>query len=299
MNFFIQIIIFLFIVFVYLHVRFQLKVNNDLEVYEIDFVNNENLQKVCDIRNPVLFDAPDVVVKHHADVLTKQQSSLEVQVYDIHDFYADKRDPPVSLSLSAARELVTNDTQSKYYSANNATFLEETELKDEYRKDDEYLKPALTCWTKYDYIFGGKNTITPFSFHVDYRRFLFVAKGQIQVKMSPWKYHKYVKPIYNFKEFEFYSKINVWEKQAEYENEYDKLKFVDVIVPAGRVLSIPPYWWYSIKFEEHGGGGSGSADNDGGGSDTVVCGFSYRTCMNVLAILPKITASYIPRGTPN
>ena len=286
MNFIIQLIIFLILVFLYLHVRFQLKINNDLEVYEIDYVSNENLQTVCDIRDPVLFTTPAHVSHNFINFLTKYQASLDVLVYDIVDFYDLKNEPPVSLPITAAQSLLKSDTSSKYYSLNNYEFVEESELIDEFRKNDDFFKPSMTCYTKYDYIMGARNAVTPFCYHVDYRRFFCVVQGQICVKMAPWKYEKYLNPIHNFKDFEFYSRMNVWETQPEYEVDYDKVKFLEVFVDEGRTICIPPYWWYSIKFTQ----------TESSEKETVVCSYSYKTVMNVIAITPKIY-SYIVQKT--
>jgi hypothetical protein len=54
--------------------------------------------------------------------------------------------------------------------------------------------------------------------------------------------------------------------------DFDKMKCLDVFIEKGKVIHIPAYWWYSIKFNK----------------DTSVSCFHYRTYMNNLAISPYI-----------
>ena len=54
MEIVIGLFIFCLILFLYLHVTFQLRTSNDLEVYEIDNVSKNRLEEICDIRQPVI-----------------------------------------------------------------------------------------------------------------------------------------------------------------------------------------------------------------------------------------------------
>lgn len=268
MTFILQLIIFLLIVFIYLHIRFQLKINNNLEVYEIDYDTNENLQKVCDIRVPVLFDAPKSFVE--LPEFTKEQNSSEINIKDVNDT------TPIKLSFSAASNLIREDKTSRYYSENNSNFIEENvgELRREFQKNDSLFAPQMTALTEYDIILGSRNTYTPFRYHVNYRRFLYVCRGQATIKLSSWKNEKNTDTIYNWKDFDFYSEKKVW---SEIEDE--KIK---IIVPAGKVIFIPAYCWYSIKMTH-------TEDE----SETIVYSYSYKTYMNIVSILPKLIKSII------
>jgi hypothetical protein len=50
--------------------------------------------------------------------------------------------------------------------------------------------------------------------------------------------------------------------------DWSKVRFLEFIVPEGQVLSIPPYWWYSIRFP---------------GPKVFAYSFTYWTAMNWLA----------------
>ena len=66
--------------------------------------------------------------------------------------------------------------------------------------------------------------------------------------------------------------MNPWNPQPKYIADFDKIKCLEFTLLPGKTLYIPPYWWYSIKFNDN----------------TSLSFFNYRTYMNNLAILPYI-----------
>ena len=57
------------------------------------------------------------------------------------------------------------------------------------------------------------------------------------------------------------------------------MKFLETTVRAGYALSIPAYWWYSIRL----------------GADACVAVFQYKTVMNVVATLPDTVVGILQR----
>ena len=60
MSTILNISIFIILFFFYIHITQQLKRSEDLEIYEMDYSSNENLQEICDIKQPVLFEYKSV-----------------------------------------------------------------------------------------------------------------------------------------------------------------------------------------------------------------------------------------------
>ena len=56
MNIIIILLIFCLVLFIYLHIYYQLKTSDDLEVYEISNVSKERFEEICDLRQPIIFD---------------------------------------------------------------------------------------------------------------------------------------------------------------------------------------------------------------------------------------------------
>ena len=55
MSLIISLIIFIIILFIYIHMIDQFKKSNDLELYEMDYTSNNDLNETCNIKQPIVF----------------------------------------------------------------------------------------------------------------------------------------------------------------------------------------------------------------------------------------------------
>ena len=266
------IFVFSVVLFLYLHIYFQLKVSDDLEVFDVEQPSKDNLEEICDLRQPVIFKMENIdsMIKNcNASELRKNYGAFDVKIRDIFET-DDMVEKYLPLTLNTASEVFRKDEKEKYLSSNNYDFLEETSLVKEYQQHDQILRPLSVCSCYYDYMFGAKNAHTLLSYEVNYRNYFLVTSGSIQIKLLPPKFTKYLKQHVDYDNFEFVSHVNPWNVQEEYKNDVEKTKMLDVTIVEGQVIHIPAYWWYSIKFNS---------------SDTSVCSFKYKTYMNHVAIL--------------
>ncbi len=260
-------IIFIIVLFFYLHVFYHLKTSNDLEVYTISQPSKMKLEEVCDIRQPVMFETDILKYCGYSDVAA-QFSAFDVKIREV-----GASDVGLPLKLENALQLTTTE-EKLYYSDGNGDFLEETGLVKEYKYNDSFIKPPFVARCEYDYMFGSVNATTHLQYQLNYRNYFYVSQGSVTVKMAPPKYTKYLYPVYDYENFSFYSPVNLWNVQGKYRSDYDKMKCVEIKVNSGSILFIPAYWWYSIRFDE---------------PSTSICVFKYRTYMNVVAILPELS----------
>ena len=49
-------VIFLMILFVYIHINTHFKTSSNMEIYEYSYTTNTQLQEICDLKQPVLFN---------------------------------------------------------------------------------------------------------------------------------------------------------------------------------------------------------------------------------------------------
>ena len=281
-NTFITIIIFIIILFLYIHIVDQYKKSEDLEIYEMDYNNEKQLQDVCNVKQPTIFEFqtifPLFFEKINASVLDSVYNS-DVRLKDANDYYSESASDTrsqvdyVVLPFHSSRKLMNTDPSSHFFIENNNEFVEESDFYKLFSHIDHYLKPNLTLQTKYDFCMGSKNTITPLRYHTNYRQFFIVTSGKIHIKLTPWKSSKYLYPVKDFENYEFRSPVNVWKPQPKYSSEMEKMKFLEFEVTVGNVIYIPPYWWYSIKYSNE--------------DDNIVCGFTYNSIMNVVANVPN------------
>jgi hypothetical protein len=126
----------------------------------------------------------------------------------------------------------------------------------------------------YDIMLGSHSTYTPFRYEINYRNYFLCTEGSLQIKMAPPQSMKYLYPEYDYENFEFRSPVNPWKVQTKYAADFEKMKCLEVTLTKGKIIYIPAYWWYSIKFSSN--------------NSSVAC-FRYRTYVNNLAISPYIS----------
>ena len=268
--------LFLLVVFVYIHIIAQWKKSEDLEIYEMDYVNGSQLHEVCSVKQPVMFEFIHNPEFYHRIQHSKMEKfdNYDIKLKDTRDYW----NPVVTdtttvdyvvLPYHSGKKLMDTDTNSRYISENNSEFLEVTGLEYICSSMDTFLKPPINMYSKYDLLIGSKHATTPMRYHTNASYFVVPTSGKIRVKMTPWKSSRYLHQVKDYEQYEFRSRVNVWNPSPSHMNEMDKLRFLDFEVQKGYILSIPPYWWYSIRY---------STD-----PDTCVCAFTYDTVINALA----------------
>jgi len=284
MNFFLSILVFIFILFFYIHLQYQYKTSNDLEIYELDYTTNKQLQEICHLKQPVLFQLDhlkDLESFFHAISLNhilREWEKEDVFVKDIRDYYKPNITTidSVSLSVSSAKGLMDTDPKGHFFSENNSDLVREISS---FSKIDSYLATPWNIHKSYDLLFGSKNVHTSLRFHTDTSRFLIIStslttsstateeiSSSIRIKMTPWKNRKYLEIKYDYENYEFWSPTDIWN------NPPDKMKCLEFVVKEGFAIYIPPYWFYTIEFKN---------------SDVSVASLTYSTGMNMISNLPN------------
>jgi Cupin-like domain len=283
----ISIFIFCIVLFLYLHVHFHMKRSNDLEVYEIEQPSKQRLEEVCDIRQPTTFEYYNehllTSLSYHG--ITTNYRAFDIQVRDVSVSGASAieksqkgSDNPnntviyIPVTLKIAHEVFQKDTEAKYISENNTDFIDETGLVKVFQLNDEFLRPYMVSTCMYDIMMASQATTTPLRYEVNYRNYFLVTQGRVKILLIPPKDSKYLYPISDYDVFEFRSPVNPWKVQPEYQDDFDKIKTLEVELFQGMIIYIPAYWWYSVQFVV---------------PETSVCSFKYRTHMNSIAILPR------------
>ena len=272
MELLIGVFIFCVVLFVYLHVNFQLRTSDDLEVYEVEDVAKNRLEEICDLRQPVIVDYHN---PHISESITRSNlettyPAFEVKIRNVAEIGTD--DVFLPLQMREATKLLGDGNRSQYYSENNTDFLQDTGSIKSMKYNDEYIRPYMVSNCNYDVMFGAEGVCTPFRYEINYRNYFYITEGDVVIKLAPPKSSKYLAEYEDYENFEFRSSINPWNVQPTYRADFDKVKCLEVKLTAGKLIYIPPYWWYSIQF------GKGS---------TIAC-FRYRTYMNNMAILPRL-----------
>ena len=289
----ISIFIFCIVLFLYLHVHFHLKRSNDLEVYEIEQPSKQRLEEVCDIRQPTTFEL------YNEQLLTQlsyQSIHNSYRAFDIHIRDVSKTPTTtaedkiqqkgtendqvlyIPVTFKIAHEVLKKDNDAKYISEHNADFIDETGLIKIFQLNDEFLRPYMVSTCMYDILMASIGTTTPLRYELNYRNYFLVTQGRIKILLIPPKDTRYLYPINDYDILEFRTPVNPWKVQPEYQDDFDKIKTLEVELFQGMVMFIPAYWWYSIQFVV---------------SETSVCSFKYRTHMNTVSIAPQLVLNVL------
>ena len=293
----ISIFIFCIVLFLYLHIHFHLKRSNDLEVYEIEQPSKQRLEEVCDIRQPTTFEFSNeqLLTKLSYQGIHTNYRAFDIHIRDVNKsgsssaVDADTAKSPqkgtenesvlyIPVTFKIAHEVLKKDTEMKYISECNADFIDETGLIKIFQLNDEFLRPYMVSTSMYDIMMASTGTTTPLRYEVNYRNYFLVTQGRIKILLIPPKDTRYLYPINDYDVLEFRSPVNPWKVQPEYQDDFDKIKTLEVELFQGMVMFIPAFWWYSIQFIVH---------------ETSVCSFKYRTHMNTLAIAPQLTLNVL------
>lgn len=275
MELLINLLILSITLFLYIHIYNQIKTSNYLEVYEIENISKDKFEELCDLKQPLLinnigllnFDIPHIQNNYGS--------------FDIKITNKDATDMFLPMKFLTAIELFDKDSSANYISENNKEFLEETSLIKEFSINDLFLRPVGTSSIEYDLILGSINSYTPLSYNLNCRNYYSVLTGSIEVTLCPPKDYKYLYINKDYENFKFTSMVDILEPQDEYKNEFDKVKFLRVVLEPNRLLQIPAYWFFSIKILE---------------SNTLISNFKYTTYMNSLAMAPELFMKFLQKN---
>lgn len=250
----ISVIIFVIVLLFYLHLMSQFKTSEDLEIYETDYVSNRELDDICNLRQPVLFEFKS----HFPDIFeSRVECSVVVNVRDTTETET------IRLPFDSALTLMKTDEKSRFTSENNSSI-----PINEITRLDAFLKPPWIVHETTDVIFGSNGATTPLQYHTNHRTFMCVRSGHIRVKMTPYKSRKYAgaKTISD----------NPNKRIAENETD-ERMRFLEFDVQSGYILYVPSRWYYSIQLFD----------------DAQVCEITYNTAINLVANLPGIVQSLV------
>ena len=178
-------------------------------------------------------------------------------------------------------ELFNKDTSANYISYNNKEFIEETSIVKEFSVSDLFLRPIATSSIEYDLLLGSVNSYTPLGYNLNCRNYYSVLTGSVEITLCPPKDYKYLYVDKDYENFKFTSSVDILNPQDKYKNEFEKVKFLKVILKPNRLLQIPAYWFFSIKILE---------------PNTLVSNFKYTTYMNSLAMVPELFMKFLQKN---
>tara|TARA_Y100001935_G_scaffold222869_1_gene197909 strand:- start:218 stop:1090 length:873 start_codon:yes stop_codon:yes gene_type:complete len=269
------VLIFTTVLFFYLHIIYHLKKSNDLEIYEIITPSKNELEEICNYRQPVIFDYKnDSSNNINLDLLARNYSSFDLNVRNSKSNTTEE-ELYIPYKIKDLFTVFDNDKDSKYITENNEDFINETGMVKYLKYNDTLIRPYFMVYSKYDLLSGSKNSRTPLRYNLYYRNYLHVINGSVKIKLAPPNSIKYLNEVKDFDNYEFRSDIDVWD--IENNDTLNKVKLLEVNVQKDQLIYIPSYWWYSIEYD----------------SKSLLINYNYHTYMSMISVIPSILLYYL------
>jgi len=262
----INLLILCIVLFAYIHIYHHIKTSNYLEIYEIENPSKDKLEDLTAMRQPLVIN--NITLNNMTlDYLKSNYPTFELSLYNkVSDLF-------VKIKLEEFYKLIVSKDSYNILTYNNYDFLEETTIDKHLEVNDLFLRPYNMLSKKYDILMGSINSVTQLKYSINSRNILYVSYGKIEVTLCPPKDYKHLHVKKNHETLEFYSQINIYDVEQKYYNDYNKVKFLRIVLVPNQVLLIPPYWFYSIKILE---------------LNTLVFYNTYRTYAGTVAIIPDL-----------
>lgn len=221
MHFIIHFIIFISIFIIYCHCLNQTTIKFFNNVYQINFINNENLQNTCSLFKPFVFEYNDYNISECVNFL-QNNNFFKYNVFNM----SDKK--ITTLSYKKFNKFIENNNNN-FYSYNNFFNIS---LLDNYsiKNITNDFVPPFSTFTKFDLIMGSSNSYTPLLSHKNYSCFFILLSG----KAKSIVINNTIQNKYNF------DKDSIWEKKS---SNNIKIKLIK-----NTVLYMPPYHYNSFNF---------------------------------------------------
>jgi len=209
-------IIFIIIIF-YFNIYEQNKSITSIEIYENDYTNNNELQKICKT-DPIISNMNDLYIQ-------PVDLSFNINLNDSKD-KSNIIIPYESLNIS-----LQQNKKNEYYTQHNFIYGEP--------EFSRFIKPPSCFFANLEILGGSSNAFTSCVTHNYYRRFLYVESGNISIHIKPRK-DETVNPDYVNYIF------NVTDTDTDTVND----SFTDFTISRGQMLYIPPNTIYKIVYNE-------------------------------------------------
>ena len=234
--------IILLICLLYIHIKYYIDYADTEQIYELHSITQTSLDKITYLKHPVTFNYN----------ISNSTTLDKINIVDVSNNYNE-----LLLKEKKALKLIkVSNYYSKYNDLSNPI-------------NDTLFRPITTISAEYDILFGHKDTVTKLCSEYAYRTILVVVDGSIDIKLIHPKYSNILNEHLNCKHIVRESSYNIWEKEIANHN--------TIYLEKGRALSVPMYWWWSIKF----------------GPETKVLQFKYYTFMNKVVILPILAQIWL------
>lgn len=235
-------LIIILICLLYIHIKYYIEYSSNDKIYELDVVSKHELDKITYLKYPITFNY----------TIDSCYNLQKINIIDISNNYNE-----LLLKKRKAHKLLNlSDYYSQYNDLSNQI-------------NDTLFRPITTIKADYDILFGHTGVTTKLTSEYAYRTIFVVIDGNIDITLIHPNNSNTLNEQLNCKYMVRESSYNIWT------NKLPKHKIL--YLKKGRAISVPMYWWWSIKF----------------GDSAKVLQFKYYTFINKVVLLPILTQIWL------
>jgi hypothetical protein len=249
MDWLLSTIIFVAVLFVYVHMCHQLGTSSDMEVYSVVNIPSDKLEDLSSAKQPFVMRNADNPLHGVASEALGRVDAFNIRNTGDH---GESDIPPLSVDRTKAEKLFgatgrqTGDPM--YYSCGNWAATGVALGSAARAARDAFFAPPMTLYTREDSIVGEKGVHTALRYDIAHRNYVYVFDAPATIILVPPDQKDDLGGIIkDYELLEFRSPIDPWMDDGS-KKRYRELR-VDMV--PGDCLYVPPYWFYSVRLSEH------------------------------------------------
>lgn len=253
MKFYQIIIIIIVLLFIVINVKYNLKVNNQLTILQLNNPSKNILEENLNIKSPTVITnsmnnwedlplfSPEELSKIKVSVDLKLNTTISEQ---------QKTDLVVTPSKEFFKWLLANEDKEpsqKFYLSENDQLLKDFNLYQQFDKFANYYLSPMSVGKSYPVWIGCTGTKTGIHWDPEYRNIICQLYGTKKVYLFSPEQSKYMYPSNKYDNGGVVSSVDFWNIDQKKFPDFNKAQFMEIILHPGQMLFIPKYWWHACE----------------------------------------------------
>ena len=169
----INLLIFVIIFFIYIHIKSFTKISNDTDIYVLNNPSHEMIEENSRFNQPLHIKNIDIDIHNlNYDWLYDNFKYYDIKYININDKELQK-----ITNLNNANTIFNNDISNLYISKNNDDFIKSTYLNEYIKNLDIILRSNMLVSSKYDIITGSKDSYTKLEYSLISKNYIITTSG--------------------------------------------------------------------------------------------------------------------------
>ena len=110
MNTLFILLIFCIVLFIYIHINFHYKKSNDLEIFEVNNLSKEQLEEICDLKQPIVFNYEnDKFTALEFENVCLNFKAFDLKIRDKKNYFSTKNEQlflPITLFVFSSFQII-------------------------------------------------------------------------------------------------------------------------------------------------------------------------------------------------